>query len=98
MQAVQDDGVVVFVEGETSGSAKPNFAMQAMYIAQTVYSQNYSLLVVDEAHHARKHNKLHMALRALRQQAQSVLTLTATPVTTKPHVSLHCESLRSMSH
>ncbi|KAG6373967.1 P-loop containing nucleoside triphosphate hydrolase protein [Boletus reticuloceps] len=81
--AVQDDGVAVFEEGDTPGSVKNN-ATHALYLNQTVFGYKYSVCIVDEAHQARKHNKLHMALRAMGSRSSMMVALTATPVTTNP--------------
>ncbi|KAH0833809.1 P-loop containing nucleoside triphosphate hydrolase protein [Lanmaoa asiatica] len=81
--AIQDDGIAVFEEGDSPGSVKNN-AAHTLYVDQTVFGYNYSVCVVDEAHQARKHNKLHMALRALGSRSSMMVALTATPVTTKP--------------
>jgi hypothetical protein len=41
----------------------------------------------DEAHCARKYNKVHIAARGLQERSHSMVAMTATPVTTKPTVS-----------
>lgn len=53
----------------------------------TLFGHQYALVAVDEAHAARKHNVVHMALRALKEKTNVLVAMTATPVTTRPQVS-----------
>ena len=53
----------------------------------TVYGRKWSLVIVDEAHVARKYNKYYLAFRGLRERAFATFALTATPVLTTPSVS-----------
>jgi hypothetical protein len=45
------------------------------------------MLFVDEAHAARKYNKVHLAVRGLLERCMAIVAMMATPVTTKPAVS-----------
>ena len=78
---------------DVDGSVKqsPAFSSRAK---STVFGYEYLIAVVDEAHSARKFNKLHTGYQGLRQQAQAILTMTATPVTTKLQVRF-CSSFLS---
>jgi hypothetical protein len=53
----------------------------------TIYGQHFCMLVADEAHVARKYNKVHLAFRGLLERCMAIIAMTATPVTTKPAVS-----------
>jgi SNF2 family DNA or RNA helicase len=49
----------------------------------TVFGQKFAFFIMDEAHLARKFNKLHTAVCSLRVQSASMIAMTATPVMTK---------------
>lgn len=52
----------------------------------TLFGHKYASFVIDEAHAARKFNKLHTAACCLRGQSASMIAMTATPVMTKLQV------------
>ena len=56
------------------------------HVKSTLFRYQYLLVVMDEAHSARKFNKIHMAYHGLRQQSQAIIAMTATPVMTKLQV------------
>jgi hypothetical protein len=87
-QAIVDDAVCIFDEGtgKHAGTAIPT-SRYAANGRKTVFGREYSLLVIDEAHEARKYNKLHLAARQLRTQSKAIIAMTATTVTTKPQAS-----------
>ncbi|KZT17921.1 hypothetical protein NEOLEDRAFT_1081787, partial [Neolentinus lepideus HHB14362 ss-1] len=83
-QAVADDGKAMY-EAADGRTGEPKAMVTFDRLApQSVYGRNYLLVIFDEAHAARKINKLHVAMRALRDKSSGMLALTATPATTKP--------------
>lgn len=52
----------------------------------TVFGHKFAFFIMDEAHLARKFNKLHTAVCCLREQSASMIAMTATPVMTKLQV------------
>ena len=69
------------VEGNIKYS--PAFSSRAK---STLFGYQYLLVVMDEAHSARKFNKIHTAYHGLRQQSRAIVAMTATPVMTKLQV------------
>ncbi|EGN97044.1 hypothetical protein SERLA73DRAFT_75888 [Serpula lacrymans var. lacrymans S7.3] len=83
--ALQSDSDTIWVASDNDTGAQPRFALlHNKWVKQTVYGQQWGLFVMDEAHVARKYNKIYVAVQALRQQANVTIALTATPVLTKP--------------
>ncbi|EPQ49722.1 hypothetical protein GLOTRDRAFT_134692, partial [Gloeophyllum trabeum ATCC 11539] len=82
-QVLADDGKMLFEAVEKRGEANPSVAF-SRYRKGTAYGQDYLLLILDEAHAARKPNQLHVAVRGLRDRVSAMVAMTATPVTTKP--------------
>ncbi|KAI6137600.1 P-loop containing nucleoside triphosphate hydrolase protein [Pisolithus tinctorius] len=83
--AIQDDAVTVFTPQtikERTGHAIPGTRFETN-APRTLYGRRYCLVIMDEAHSARKHNQIHRAFRGLKERATSVIAMTATPITTK---------------
>ncbi|KAI6029042.1 P-loop containing nucleoside triphosphate hydrolase protein [Pisolithus microcarpus] len=83
--AIQDDAVAVFnsqTVKEKAGHAIPGARYESVS-PRTVYGQKYGLVIMDEAHCARKHNHIHRAFRGLRERTTALVAMTATPITTK---------------
>ncbi|KAG6370138.1 P-loop containing nucleoside triphosphate hydrolase protein [Boletus reticuloceps] len=83
--AIQDDASICYDRAGKAEMGKPlesaRFAKNAL---NTLFGHQYTLLAVDEAHAARKHNVAHTAVRALKEKAKVLVAMTATPVTTRP--------------
>jgi hypothetical protein len=60
-------------------------------VPTTVFGLRYLGVAVDEAHGFRNVNKLYGAVRALRQQSDVLVAMTATPVQTRPSASAGTE-------
>ncbi|KAI9457025.1 P-loop containing nucleoside triphosphate hydrolase protein [Boletus coccyginus] len=87
--AIQDDSTAVFdthAMKEKVGHALPGARYESVSPI-TVYGRQYTFVIMDEAHCARKHNGIHRAFRGLRERGTAVIAMTATPVTTKAQVS-----------
>lgn len=54
---------------------------------KTVFGRRYLAIAVDEAHAFRNVNKLYGAVRALREQTDVFVAMTATPMQTRATVS-----------
>ena len=63
--------------------------MEASMFAGSVFSVKWGLVIVDEAHMARKVNFLFNGLQMLRKQSNAIVLMTATPATTSPLVSFY---------
>lgn len=89
-QAIQDDASVIFVDfiRDVEGNLRKSVAY-ASRAKKTIYGRDYLGLIIDEAHVARKFNKIHTAYYALRKQSLCLVAMTATPVMTKLQVSSH---------
>ncbi|KAI5982172.1 P-loop containing nucleoside triphosphate hydrolase protein [Pisolithus albus] len=81
--AIQDDGTSVFLDllhhVEDDLKRAPAFHKLS---PSTVFGQEFLGLIVDEAHKARKFNKFHQAVHALREQSATMIAMSATPVMT----------------
>ena len=53
-----------------------------------IFSLKIGLLIIDEAHAARRINKLYMTLQELGKNAEMIVAMTATPVISHPSVSV----------
>ncbi|EGO04149.1 hypothetical protein SERLA73DRAFT_148782 [Serpula lacrymans var. lacrymans S7.3] len=95
--ALQSDSDTIWVASDHDTGAQPRFALlHNKWVKQTVYGQQWGLFVMDEAHVARKYNRIYVAMRALHQQANVTIVLTATPVLTRPSDNLDTTLLRIM--
>ncbi|KAG9308261.1 hypothetical protein JVU11DRAFT_12148 [Chiua virens] len=84
--ALQDDASVVFMDVlRDVTSTLRNAPSRATRGEITLYGSKYLALIVDEAHQARKFNKIHTAIYALRAESAAMVAMTATPVMTKLH-------------
>lgn len=88
LQAIQDDASVMFVDlvRDVEGEVRHSAAYLSR-VKKTIYRRSYLALIIDEAHTARKFNKLHTAYQALCKQSETLIVMTATPVMTKLQVS-----------
>ncbi|KAI5984880.1 P-loop containing nucleoside triphosphate hydrolase protein [Pisolithus albus] len=81
--AIQDDGTSVFLDllhhVEDDLKRAPAFHKLS---PSTVFGQEFLGLIVNEAHKARKFNKFHQAVHALREQSATMIAMSATPVMT----------------
>lgn len=55
-------------------------------VQDTVFGRRYLGIAIDEAHGFRNANRLFSAVRALRDQTDILVAMTATPVQTRPSV------------
>lgn len=79
---------MVFVDlvRNVEDSPKPSLGYSSTS-QKTVFGQEFLGLIVDEAHKARKFNKYHQAIHALRKKSNSMVAMTATPVMTQLQVN-----------
>ena len=87
-QALQDDASAIFLDSIRNVGDEPRRA--AAYptrVSTTLYDRRYLTMIMDEAHTARKLNKIHTAACALRSISSNLIAMTATPVMTKLQVS-----------
>lgn len=86
-QAVQDDASGLFVDIIRDVGDRPKKApVYETRVSTTLYNHSYLAMVMDEAHVARKLNKIHTAAYALRAQSACMVAMTATPVMNKLQV------------
>ncbi|KAI6144170.1 P-loop containing nucleoside triphosphate hydrolase protein, partial [Pisolithus thermaeus] len=96
--AIQDDAIAVFnsqTVKEKAGHAIPGAQFESVS-PRTVYGQKYGLVIMDEAHCARKHNHIHRAFRGLRERATTLIAMTATPITTKAQAGIEGNIIRGV--
>jgi hypothetical protein len=87
-QAAHDDAVTVFIEGDRNSYGQPMAGPRFERTApSTLFGRGYNVTFFDEAHCARKYNKVHTAARGLQERSHLMVAMTAMPVTTKPPVS-----------
>ncbi|KAG1779882.1 P-loop containing nucleoside triphosphate hydrolase protein [Suillus placidus] len=83
--AAHDDAVTVFIEGDRNSYGQPMAGPRLERTApSTLFGRGYNVTFFDEAHCARKYNKVHTAARGLQERSHLMVAMTATPVTTKP--------------
>ncbi|KAG1741027.1 P-loop containing nucleoside triphosphate hydrolase protein [Suillus occidentalis] len=83
--AIQEDATMIFGDGPREDPGCPQKTARYDRIhGNTIYGQHFSMLVADEAHVARKYNKVHLAFRGLLERCMVMIAMTATPVTTRP--------------
>ncbi|KAG2359170.1 P-loop containing nucleoside triphosphate hydrolase protein [Suillus spraguei] len=81
--AAQDDATIVFVENDRDSYGKPTPSTRFGRLSpNTLFGYDYNVTFFDEAHCARKYNKVHVAARGLQEKSHSMVAMTATPVTT----------------
>ncbi|KAN0128350.1 P-loop containing nucleoside triphosphate hydrolase protein [Lactarius tabidus] len=81
--AVQSDSG--YIHEQSTGSRIPTLSTRGDGLkATTIYRQDYLAIAIDEAHAFRNTNKLHRAVRALRDRTDLMVAMTATPVQTRP--------------
>jgi hypothetical protein len=84
LQALQSDSEVLHIR---HGGKKPTMAARAwIYAGKTIFARRYLGVAIDEAHGFRNPNKLYAAIRALRDETDILVAMTATPVQTRPAV------------
>ncbi|KAG2045912.1 hypothetical protein BDR06DRAFT_900013 [Suillus hirtellus] len=95
--AIQDDATTIFSDGPREDPGCPRqTARYDQAHRNTIYGGHFSMLIVDEAHVARKYNKVHLALRGLLERCMAIVAMTATPVTTKPAAGVEGSILRGL--
>lgn len=57
--------------------------------ASTIFGRHFLAIAVDEAHAFRLANKFYTAVRALRQNSDIFVAMSATPIETRPSVCIH---------
>lgn len=83
-QAVQDDACLMYLDVIRDVGGEPKqLAAFSSRSEKTIYGHEYLGVILNEAHSARKFNKIHTAFCALRKCSQSIVAMTATPVMTK---------------
>jgi hypothetical protein len=84
---LQSDSSYVHIPtiGTRSGSASLS-DKSGKAVANTIYGRRFLAVAIDEAHAFRNTNKLHTAVRALRENTDLLVAMTATPVQTRPSV------------
>ncbi|KAI6008989.1 P-loop containing nucleoside triphosphate hydrolase protein [Pisolithus microcarpus] len=81
--AIQDDGTSVFLDLLHHVEDEPKRAPAFHNLSpRTVFGHKFLGLIVDEAHKARKFNKFHQAVHALRKRSATMIAMSATPVMT----------------
>ncbi|KAI6116603.1 P-loop containing nucleoside triphosphate hydrolase protein [Pisolithus croceorrhizus] len=81
--AIQDDGMSVFLDLLHHVEDEPKHAPIYFSLSpKTVFGHEFLGLIIDEAHKARKFNKFHQAVHALRKQSAMMIAMSATPVMT----------------
>ena len=93
LQALVSDSSVAFVHQsrETMSVAEmPQHARNWETVGKvsTLFGKSWTLAIMDEAHNFRKINQSYRSALALRGTAQSFVAMTATPVQTRPTVTL----------
>jgi hypothetical protein len=80
------------------GSKKPKLGPRTRctdFLKSTIFGRRYLGVAIDEAHGFRNANRLYGAVRALRDQTDMLVAMTATPVQTRPAVRvLGCVNVR----
>ncbi|KAG2063373.1 hypothetical protein BDR04DRAFT_1038198 [Suillus decipiens] len=95
--AIQDDASTIFGDGPREDLGHPRKTARYDQIHRnTIYGHHFCMLIVDEAHVARKYNKVHLALRGLLERCMAIVAMTATPVTTKPADGVEGSILREL--
>ncbi|KAG2343746.1 hypothetical protein BDR05DRAFT_883628 [Suillus weaverae] len=95
--AIQDDATTIFSDGPREDPGHPRKTARYDQVhMKTIYGQHFCMLIVDEAHVARKYNKAHLALRGLLERCMAIVAMTATPVTTKPAAGVEGSILRGL--
>jgi hypothetical protein len=88
-QALQDDASAIFMDSMRNVGEEPRrAAAYATRVSTTLYDRQYLTMIMDEAHVARKLNKVHTAACALRSVSANIIAMTATPVMTKLQVCI----------
>ncbi|KAG2359798.1 hypothetical protein BDR07DRAFT_1291359, partial [Suillus spraguei] len=83
--AAHDDAATVFVKDNRDSYGKPIASPRFERISpSTLFGRGYNVMFFDEAHCARKYDKVHIAARRLQERSHLMVAMTATPVTTKP--------------
>ncbi|KAG8214947.1 hypothetical protein J3R82DRAFT_10137 [Butyriboletus roseoflavus] len=81
---LQDDASVIFMDiFRNVGDELRKASAYPSRVSTTLYGRQYLTMIMDEAHAARKLNKLHTAACALRAMSTNTIAMTATPVMTK---------------
>ncbi|KAG1841574.1 P-loop containing nucleoside triphosphate hydrolase protein [Suillus subluteus] len=95
--AAHDDAVTVFIEGDRDSYGQPIASPRFERTApNTLFGRGYNVTFFDEAHCARKYNKVHIAARGLQERSHLMVAMTATPVTTKPTAGVEGSILRGV--
>ncbi|KAG1792547.1 P-loop containing nucleoside triphosphate hydrolase protein [Suillus variegatus] len=95
--AAHDDAVTVFIDGERDSYGQPVASPRFERTApSTLFGRGYNVTFFDEAHCARKYNKVHIAARGLQERSHLMVAMTATPVTTKPTAGVEGSMLRGV--
>jgi superfamily II DNA or RNA helicase len=88
-QALQDDASAIFLNSMGNVEEEPKRA--AAYVTRvstTLYDRQYLTMIMDEAHVARKLNKVHTAAYALHSVSANIIAMTTTPVMSKLQVCI----------
>ncbi|KAG1798808.1 P-loop containing nucleoside triphosphate hydrolase protein [Suillus variegatus] len=95
--AAQDDAATVFDENDRDSYGKPTTGARFRRLSpNTLFGHEFNVTLFDEAHCARKYNKVHVAARGLQERSHSMVAMTATPVTTKPAAGVESSILRGV--
>ncbi|KAG2134716.1 P-loop containing nucleoside triphosphate hydrolase protein [Suillus cothurnatus] len=95
--AIQHDTSTLFSNGPPEDPGYPKKTPRYEHVHRnTIYGQQFCMLFVDEAHAARKYNKVHLAVRGLLERCMAIVAMTATPVTTKPATGMEGSILRGL--
>ncbi|KAG1785036.1 P-loop containing nucleoside triphosphate hydrolase protein [Suillus plorans] len=95
--AAHDDAATVFIEGDRDSYGQPMTSPRFERTGpSTLFGRGYNVTFFDEAHCARKYNKVHVAARGLQERSHLMVAMTATPVTTKPTAGVEGSMLRGV--
>ncbi|KAG1838889.1 P-loop containing nucleoside triphosphate hydrolase protein [Suillus subluteus] len=95
--AAHDDATILFIEGDRNSYGQPMASPRFERTSpSTLFGRGYNVTFFDEAHCARKYNKVHIAARGLQERSHLMVAMTATPVTTKPTAGVEGSMLRGV--
>ncbi|KAG2336037.1 hypothetical protein BDR05DRAFT_897311 [Suillus weaverae] len=95
--ATHDDAATVFIESGRDSYGQPMVSPRFERTGpSTLFGRGYNVTFFDEAHCARKYNKVHIAARGLQERSHLMVAMTATPVTTQPTAGVEGSMLRGV--
>lgn len=88
-KALSEDGSAIYHPPSTDHPSKALKRLDHInnILPETLFGKQFLVAALDEVHSCRNLKSRHHAARALRECAQLMVGMTATPVTTKPIVS-----------